>query len=624
MNNRLLLRIGLISATVLTATVTGVRSTLYFFNTSQIPLWDMAEYLWRSQHMAQLIQSGYGLGLLLEINSQVFHPPLLPILGIPFQRTCHTAGFSGPFSIWICWAFLLLGIWMLGRYGDRFLGNSLPYVACAGVILSASSPLLLRFGNIFMTEIPGTMLFLWTIVVYLDSFNQQNLRSIRLTGIGITLLFLCKYNYLIFLIPLLIAGEWSRNHPLKSIRAGRCRVMIWTGTGLLISAFAFLAAFAASRQDEIHIFGNTVSVRGLSNVLYVLLLMVLFYLFGGTGLLLSRLRRQNDKSLSVHSSTSSLIHWGCIPVLIWVLLPSPNRIYAIIRFSVNRDSGLTGLENALFYPKTLASHAIGQPFIMACLTAGLLTALYFWMKRFRHFSIRTNVDFLDATCGLGFMGLLILTLHDYKLPRFLVPLIPILILSAVGGIGMLMKTLPRGRKGWIAMSVITLGILMVSTFQNTTLQQELNASYCPKQIQPVLDQIVQLIPSGQPVSVIGTFQYLSPSLIRLWSVWHGGTGEYLSFEGPRLVHKTRFGTPVLSGSDSRPYCLEWICKSRFHTFITIQVQDDSIFNDRDYRLWNRWKQSYIDVITNELSLIHQQSFSETGITISAYEMSPLQ
>jgi len=372
MNNRTLLRCGLIFTTVLASCAAGIYSSLLFYKTSMIPQWDMAEYLWRSQRMAQLILACDGTGLLFDVNTQVFHPPLLPIIGIPFQLTCHSRGCSGPFSIWICWTILLLGIWKLGGIGDQFLRNRLPYIAVSSVILSAFSPLLLRFGNLFMTEIPGAMLIVWTIVMYLRSFDQSNSNrlSARFAGIGMTLVFLCKYNYLIFLIPLLVAGEWSRNQSLQTIRIDRHRLIVYVVTGLLIPILTILAAYSATLQDEVQILGMDVSVRGLSNVLYGVIAVVLITLLGGVDFLLSRLSGQMGLRSSIHVQTTVLIHWGCIPVLIWVLLPSPNRIYAIIRFCVNRTSGLTGLENTLFYPSVLSSHVIGQPIIMACLTMG--------------------------------------------------------------------------------------------------------------------------------------------------------------------------------------------------------------------------------------------------------------
>src|SRR5262249_45624367 len=101
------------------------------------------------------------------------------------------------------------------------------------------------------------------------------------------------------------------------------------------------------------------------------------------------------------------------PVALWLAYPFPEKLRGLYGFSVNRDEGLTGLDNLLFYPSRIAE-MVSWPVAIALLVAAVLALR------------RTRDGRTSAAALFAVLSLVMLTAHANKQLRYVFTVLPVL------------------------------------------------------------------------------------------------------------------------------------------------------------------------------------------------------
>jgi hypothetical protein len=250
---------------------------------------------------------------------------------------------------------------------------------------AAGSPLYAGFGSMPMLEIFGAVLTAWAAALYL--------KNSRWFPLSLTLLFFMKYNYFLYLaLPILALSAWD----YKKTRTAKNIVQQITPFGWFVIAYAFvLALIVVTGGFKI----GKLSVRGIANPLYALLLIILIRGFV-----------KGQHRTAWRSIRGSGWEWFAVPVLIWLLIPVPNRIHTLVNFAVNAPLGGQRpgeIEYYTFYFKALPAYFSTWWLALIC---GMLAILAAVMQRSR------RVLFLVLLFGLAFV---LMTANQNKQERFL-------------------------------------------------------------------------------------------------------------------------------------------------------------------------------------------------------------
>src|SRR5262249_14113033 len=114
-----------------------------------------------------------------------------------------------------------------------------------------------------------------------------------------------------------------------------------------------------------------------------------------------------------HRDVAALLAGFVGPVALWLAYPFPDKLRGLYGFSVNRDEGLTGLDNLLFYPSRIAD-MVSWPVAIALLVAAVLA-----LRRAR--DGRTSAAPLFPRSSL-----VMLTAHPNKQLRYVFTVLPVM------------------------------------------------------------------------------------------------------------------------------------------------------------------------------------------------------
>src|SRR3954452_13500870 len=170
-----------------------------------LPRWDIATHLghgWMDYH---LLATGHIFRLLWDLWLQGYWPPALSIFQMPFYLVLGGAVTSGLRSTLA--AFVIAGLagcillWRQWKDGGVV-------AASAFLALLISSPYLLAYASVAMTETLGAMVEILVLLAYQHDRERQTIISARLFAISLTVLFFTKYNYFFLLAVPLVLHEW--------------------------------------------------------------------------------------------------------------------------------------------------------------------------------------------------------------------------------------------------------------------------------------------------------------------------------------------------------------------------------------------------------------------------------
>jgi hypothetical protein len=475
-----------------------------------LPRWDLATHLghgWLDYH---LLATGQIPRLLWDLWQQGYWPPALSIYQVPFYLLLGADRTAGLWSSPV--AFVLTGVAgaaLLWRtWGSR---GVLP--ASLFLALLVSSPFLLAYASVTMTEMLGACAQVLVLVAYSRCREAPGLRTARWFALSLTLLFFTKYNYFLLLAVPLVIHEWlERTSGLTAgSRAGhlcgRVRRVLSSPVGAFVAVY-LVAVLIVVRTGgfEFHAFGQRVSVRSVGNsglfVLYVLLAR-LWYLH-------RRGRIDWDRLTGLDVRVRPLLVWFVVPVTIWLASPHPNHL---------RD--FAGL---------VINHPMGEPSFGVGLTAYLdaLRKSYFYSVW-----VAVGVVMLFGLAARAYprqpavMRLLILTvplqfvavaLHQTRFPRFLLQTVVLLCLAAAGEVGRHVggSTTRRVFAALAAVAVLAAGaaaariVVTQERFQVLAFEHYTDS----QALRDALRAIREELGPGDRLAVVGHSNELSPALFR--------------------------------------------------------------------------------------------------------------
>jgi hypothetical protein len=268
------------------------------------------------------------------------------------------------------------------------------------------------FATVVMLEIPGILLLLIAVGLYLRSLESGSARDFTLACIAATTLFFCKYNYgLIWILPmsanelLRVHGPQGRQLSESLNRLGAVLRRPWPAVLVVGLLGATIIEIAGPWRFSLG--GRAVSVSSAGPLLYALYGLTL------VGWLLRPRRsiqmvRQLLARLDPRPRT--MLVAIAVPVALWMVVPS--HTINFVTFLVNRSAGppVLSLESLLFYPRVFLSEYSPLPAVgIAVLFFGV-----FSLRRLR------GADEIGRVLALALLfSAIAVVAHPYKQPRFL-------------------------------------------------------------------------------------------------------------------------------------------------------------------------------------------------------------
>lgn len=475
-----------------------------------LPRWDLATHLghgWLDYH---LLVTGQIPRLFWDLWLQGYWPPLLSLYQIPFYLVLGSDMTSGLWSS--AAAFVLIAVtgsallWREWRYG-AFLPASI-FLA-----LLTSSPFLLGYATVTMTEMLGALAQLLVLLCYQIYRQDSGPRTARLFAVSLTALFFVKYNYFLLLAGPLVLHEWlertsgwSASRRLTSLWRWTRRVLSSPTGALLVLYIAALLIITSTGGFEFRFLGQRVSVRGIGNSGHA----VLYILLGRLWYLHRRGRIDWVRLTAADPRIRPLLLWFVAPVTIWLASPYPNHIRDFANLVLNRPLGeptvgtgmatyLDALRSAYFFTDwTLA---------FALIVFGAAAS------RYRHQP--ALMQWLILAIPLQFSAIV---LHQTRFPRFLLLTVVLLCLAAAGEVGRWFSApgLRRVVAGVLAPLVLASGMLAARhvvreerfrgiAFEHYTFSEALRAA---------LNLIRGDLHADDRLLIVGHTDQLSPALFR--------------------------------------------------------------------------------------------------------------
>jgi hypothetical protein len=509
-----------------------------------VPLWDEAAQGFAGLRVAEAIRHLRPLELLRALNEQVVWPPLQSVLAAPFFLALG-AGFDTParaavamfvgLAIAALWAGMSIGARgtvapATGARPPRHVEAS----AWAGGTLAAAamlvSPPVRGFGSLGMLETPGALLVLLAFVFAgVDVEGRSGRRFGRLAGIATGALFLLKYNYALLWIAPLAIVEWSRL-PADVHGAWRARLAAWLAAGrwrrplpLAIGAWALLlVGVALTGGFAFEAYGRRVSMRSWGNPGYGLLVACTAWALVAWAKHRARWRARWHE---LPERTRALIAWAGVPILVWLLIPYPNRVKALAGFVANRATGPSpfSVDGLLYYPRAFANDYAPDP------VAGWVVLALALAPPRRGASVAARLAWWSLIIGLAATWL-----HRYHDPRFLFTVAPFVWLNAVRtAMDVLSWVMQRARPAtaaavWVALAAGAAAAALAVSWPvpvpaglGASLEARAGAIHrayrAPAAVVPALDAVLDhtaLAPGGpRPAVLLGYSNALSPGLL---------------------------------------------------------------------------------------------------------------
>jgi len=417
-----------------------------------LPRWDLATHLghgWLDYH---LLVTGQIHRLLWDLWLQGYWPPGLSIYQMPFYLMLGGDMTSGLWSSPV--AFVLLAV-----TGSVLLWRQWSYGALlpAGLFLALlmSSPYLLAYATVTMTETLGSLAQLLVLLCYQNYRQNPGSRTARLFAVSLTVLFFIKYNYFVLLAaPLVLHGWLERTYGWSALRR-LTGVALWTRRILSSSAGAFLGLYMAglliivgTGGFEFHLLGNRVSMRSIGNSGHV----VLYILLARLWYLHRRGRIDWVRLTSADPRIRPLLLWFAVPVTIWLAAPYPNHIRDVASLVINRPLGEAIEAGLATYLDALRYDYFYSEWIL------IFVATAFTLAAVRYRRQPPLMQCLILAIGLQFTAI---ALHQTRSPRFLLLTVVLLCLAAASEVARwLSRSGPRRlAAGLLAPIVLASGVV---------------------------------------------------------------------------------------------------------------------------------------------------------------------
>jgi hypothetical protein len=476
-----------------------------------LPRWDLATHLghgWLDYH---LLVTGQVHRLVWDVWLQGYWPPGLSIYQVPFYLALGGGMTSGLWSSPV--AFVLAAATGAAILLRQQRGHGGVLAASLFVSLLISSPFLLAYASVTMTEMLGALGQLVVVYCWLAWRQRPDARRARLFAVSLTALFFVKYNYLVLVAVPLALHEWLERTsgwtPARRLASlwGCTRRILSSPTGLFLLAYlAALQIVASTGGFQLEVLGQRVSVRGVGNsglvVLYILLLR-LWYLH-------RRGRVDWRRLTSADPRVRPLLLWFVLPVAVWLASPYPNHVRDFANLVINRPLGeptvgsgiatyLEALRTDYFYSEWILAIVVGA-FGVAAVRYRAQPPLMQWLV--------LAVPLQCAAIGL----------HQTRVPRFLLLTVVLLCLAAAGEIGRWFagSRAARAVAGLLAPIALASGVMAAG---RVVMDERFTAAAFDHYtdsgpLRAALDSIRAELGAGDRLLVVGQNNEISPALFR--------------------------------------------------------------------------------------------------------------
>ena len=475
-----------------------------------LPLWDEAAQGFAGLEAARALGHFRPLEFLAVLNRQVVWPFVHALLLLP-GFGLFGPGLETP-ALVSATLFGLTAVLALAA-GSALHPTRGPWIGPLAAALLLASPQYRVFGTLGMLEMPGAFLLALTIALHVRCAGPDARRPwLAAAGASTAALFLLKYNYGMLWLAALIVNEWFRL--ARDRRAfWRGRAAAWLAAGglfrplplFLTLVFAALATIALTGGFEFTALGRRVSVHSVGNPAYALL--VIFTAWGALAVARDPAAwRARWRALPERHRV--LIATIGVPLLVWFLIPWPNRVRALADFVANRKSGPTpwSLDGLLYYPRVFASEY--SPAAVVGWIVFLLALVP--PQRAQH-----GAWLLYIALAIGFEGTVA---HRYHHPRFLFTTALLVWINAaraaVGLAAPLIARAPRLARVPAAALALALALIVLHPPVESRVRAGHRAWRTSEALLPVMDRVLDLAAAERGHAVLLGYSYaLSPGLL---------------------------------------------------------------------------------------------------------------
>lgn len=473
-----------------------------------LPRWDLATHLvlgWTDYHF---LTTGRIDQLLWDLWLQGYWPPVLSIFQIPFYVL-----FGGRMAGGL-WASMVAFV-LTGLVGCAVLWRQWKEAALlpAGIFLAllVSSPYLLAYASVTMTEMLGAFVQLLVVLCYIRFRQHPAASTARAFALSLTVLFFTKYNYFFLLVVPLGIHEWLEQTSdgstvrFTAVWQSMQRV-VKSPTALLLLVYLFaLAIVLRTGGFDAHVLGRRISVHTIGNTGHVVLYILLARLW-----YLHRTHRIDWNRLASRDlRVRPLLLWFVLPVTVWFAVPYPNHIRDFANLVFNRPLGEPSVTRGIV---TYIDALRGSYFYSPWLLLGVMVA--FVMAGLRYGSQPSWMQWLILAVPIQSAALVF---HQTRFPRFLLLTVVLLCLVAAGESARWFTSPRRRVVGWMltpvtlllgvaaARVVVTQERFRVVAFDNYTDSAPLRSA---------LAAVRRELTSDDRLAIVGEGNDLSPALMR--------------------------------------------------------------------------------------------------------------
>lgn len=475
-----------------------------------LPRWDLATHLnhgWEDYH---LLVTGRIHWLLWDLWLQGYWPPVLSIYQIPFYLSLGGTIESGLRSAIA--AFVLTGILGCALMWRQWReAAALPAAAFLALVLS--SPYLLAYASVTMTEIVGAMVEIVVLLTYVAYQQRPTRLAARAFAVSLTVLFFTKYNYFFLLTVPLVIYEWLERSAGSTVARKSDDLRRWTRAALVSPTAWLLVAYLAgllivmrTGGFEFHLFGKRISVHTVGNSGHIVLYLLLARLW-----YLHRTRRIPwDRVCAADPRVRPLLVWLAVPVTIWLASPYPNHIRDFFNLVVNRPLGESTISaGTAVYVDALRHQYFYSEWVLVAVVGAFVVAV----MAYRHQP--PLMRWLIFAIPIQFA---VIALHQTRFPRFLLLTVVLLFIVAASELGRWFANSRWRRTAGLAIApaVLVSGVVAANTavteerfravaFENYTEHHTLRAA---------LDSIRAELKPEDRLAIVGQSNELSPALFR--------------------------------------------------------------------------------------------------------------
>jgi hypothetical protein len=301
-----------------------------------------------------------------------------------------------------------------------------------------------------------------------------------------------------------------------------------------------------------------------------------------------------------------------LPVAAWLAYPFPAKLSGLYGFSVNRDEGLRGLEDLLFYPTAIAG-MVSWP-VLAWLAAAVALGLG-----------RAREPRTSAAVFFVVLSAVMIGLHPNKQERYVLTTLPVayvlgeIELRHQGG-----RLIPRRLAAPAGVGLVV--ALAFFLDPRPQLRDERDGGAALRGAQSIVDFTVEHVRPEERTLVLGSTGHL-PHLLVQWELVvrkgaRDGVVDALPFPGEEgWDSRYRQGYPTELTAEYEQALARALGPGGYDRVVTLQIPPGSAFMPDWTTRWDAWGQNYVALMVSQTRypLVAQASFPESSVSVRVYE-----